>query len=178
MKEVKIRIKGDLVIVDYCSQNVIEQNIENGEAEDEETAFSCSYYATGAWDKLEALYVDGNEEDNLIKKKGKYIKTTNHFHQLFKEDGEHPLPVNIHYSDYTDVSLDYIIELEDDEEFDIKKVQLIKSEHELELFPYFIVCEKIMYDGREVDTYNLLDYCPEDKWYNEDVIDCYVNDPE
>lgn len=38
MKEVKIRIKGDLVIVDYCSQKVIEENIKNGEAVDEESA--------------------------------------------------------------------------------------------------------------------------------------------
>ena len=178
MKEVKIRIKGDLVIVDYCSQKVIEENIKNGEAVDEESAFVCSYYVIGAWDKLEALYVDDNEEENLIKKKGKYIKTRNYFHDLFKEDGEHPMPIKVHYRNYSDVSLDYIIELEDDEDFDIKKVQLVKSDYEVELFPYFIVCEKIMYDGREVGNDYLLDYCPEDKLYNEDVIDCYVNDPE
>lgn len=58
MKEVKVRIVGDLVIVDYCSQKVIDENIESGECDDEEGAFSSYYYVTGAWNKVEALYVD------------------------------------------------------------------------------------------------------------------------
>lgn len=178
MKQVKVTIYGTLVIVDYCSKKVIEENIKNEEAEDKESAFSCSYYMTGAWDKIEALYVDGNEEENLVKKKGKYIKTLNYFHELFKEDGEHPLPVEVHYRNYENVSLDYIIELKDDEDFDIKKVQLVKSDYEVELFPYFIICGKIMYDGREVENNDWSDYCPEEKCYNEDVIDYYVNDHE
>lgn len=162
MKQVKITIKGDLVIVDYCSQSLIN--------EDED--FNCNYYETGAWDKIEAMYIDDNEAENLVKKKGKYVKTKEHFHELFKEDGDHPLPVEVHYRWYYNQELDYVIELEDDKEFDIKKVQLVKSDYECALFPYFILCDHILYDGKEIEnTYWLDAYCPEDKLYNEAIID-------
>ena len=171
MKEVKITIKGDLVIVDYCSQSVIDANIESGEYDEECDAFAGNYYVTGAWDKVEALYVDGNEDENLVKKKGKYVKTKEYFHDLFKEDGDHPLPVQVHYRYYYNDELDYIIKLEDDEEFDIKKVQLVKSDYEIELFPYFILCEKILYDGKDVENFDWSEYCPEEKMYNEAEIE-------
>ena len=95
MKEVKVRIVGDLLIVDYCSKKVMD------EAEDDGFDKFCSnYWVTGAWDKVEALYVDDNEEENLVKKKGKYAKTREFFHDLFSEDGDHPLPVEVHYRCY------------------------------------------------------------------------------
>lgn len=164
MKQVKVRITGTLVIVDYCSQKVI------SESED----FTSNYYITGGWDSVDSLYVNDNEEENLVKKKGKYVKTREYFHDLFKVDGEHPLPVEIHYKHYEDQELEYVIMLEDDEEFDIKKVQLVKSDYEIELFPYFILCDHILYDGKEIqsnDDYNAWgNYCPEDKMYNEATV--------
>ena len=178
MKEVKIRINGDLVIVDYCSVKVINQSMVDEDC-GEDTAFSCNYYACGAWDKVEAVYVDDNEDENLVKKKGKYVKTRDYFHDLFDKEGEHPLPVKIHYRYYYQQELEYIIELQDDEEFDIKKVQLIKSDYEVALFPYFILCDKILYDGKEIyyncEYNDLADYCPEEKMYNEDEIDEFAN---
>ena len=175
MKEVKIRIVGDLVIVNYCSKKVM----EFGEEDEPYSNFASNYYVTGAWDKLEAMYVNDNEEENVIKKKGKYVKTLEYFHDLFKKDGEHPLPVEFHYRYYYGQELEYVIELEDDEEFDIKKVQLIKSDYEIEVFPYFILCEKILYDGKEVlanDKFNdWTEYCPDEKSYNECVVYDYVN---
>ena len=178
MKKVKIRINGDLVIVDYCSVKLINQSMHE-EDYDEDMAFLCNYYVCGAWDKVEALYVDDNEDENLVKKKGKYVNTREYFHDLFSKEGEQPLPVKIHYRYYYQQELEYVIELKDDEEFDIKKVQLIKSDYEVALFPYFILCDKILYDGKEIfanDEYNdLADYCPEEKMYNEDEIDEFVN---
>ena len=175
MKQVKIRIAGTLVIVDYCSKKVIEENIKNEEADDEYDAFAYSYYVTGAWDKIEALYVHDDESNNLVKKKGKYVKIKEHFKKLFAEDGDHPLPVVIHYRYYYEQELEYVIELEDDEEFDIKKVQLVKEDYTCNLFPYFILCEKILYDGKDVlanDQYNdWAEYCPEEKIYNEGEIE-------
>lgn len=168
MKQTKVRIVGDLLIVDYCSKKIID------EAEDAEEAFHDNYYETGAWDSLTTLYVDDNEEQNLIKQKGKYIKTKEYFHNKFSEDGEHPLPIEIHYRYWSGQELEYIVELEDDEEFDIKKVQLIKSDYECDQFPYFILCEKILYDGKDVwanDEFNTwTEYCPEEKLYSEDTI--------
>ena len=54
----------------------------------------------------------------LIKKKGKYVKVRDYFHNLFSEEGDHPLPVDLHIRDYDyeDVEFVYEIELEDDEE--------------------------------------------------------------
>ena len=179
MKEVKIRIKGDLVIVDYCSHKVIDENIKSGECDDEEGAFLSYYYVTGAWDKVEALYVNDNEDENLIKAKGKYVKTREFFHKLFAEDGEHPLPVKIHYRYYYGQELEYIIELEDDEEFDIKKVQLVKSDYEISEFPYYILCQHILYNGKEIEAnpdYNdWTEYCPEEKMYDEGEVDSFID---
>lgn len=169
MKEVKITIKGDLLIIDYCSQKVIKSEMKENE-ESYYGAFCSNYYVTGGWDKIEGLYVDDGEE-NVVKKKGKYVKTKEYFHELFKKNGDHPLPVEIHYRFYYKQELDYIIELEDDEEFDIKKVQLVKSEYECEHFPYFILCEKILYDGKDVYNDELTEYCPDEKSYNESIID-------
>jgi len=64
---------------------------------------------------------------------------------------------------------------DDDEEFDIKKVQLIKEDYTCAEFPYFILCEKILYDGKDVlsnDEFNAwTEYCPEEKMYNTAIID-------
>ena len=161
MKEIKIKIKGDLIIVDYCSKSLI----------DEENEFNDSFYVTGCWEKIEGMYVDDSEE-NVVKKKGKYVKTKEYFHDLFDKDGDHPLPVIVHSRGYSNQELEYIIRLEDDEEFDIKKVQLVKSDYETQLFPYFILCTYILYDGKEIYNYDYSDeYCPEEKIYDEAVID-------
>ena len=155
MKKVKIRIKGDLLVLDYC-------NVE--------LDFLDNYYCTCAWNSIEEMYVNDDEE-NVVKKKGKYVKTKEYFHDLFSEDGDHPLPVECHTKIYENVYADYEIRLEDDEEFDIKKVQLVKSDYECDAFPYFIIACHILYDGKEVITYDLDEFCPEEKMYYEFIID-------
>lgn len=177
MKQVKIKIVGDLLIFDYCSEKVMKEDIESGNSDTESEAFLSNYYVAGGWDTVEALYVDDNEEENLVKKKGKYVKTREYFHELFKEDGEHPLPVQIHYKKYSSQELQYVIELQDDEEFDLKKVQLVKSDYEVQEFPYFILCEKILYDGKDVeadlDFNDWTEYCPDEKMFGEAEIDSF-----
>ena len=181
MKQVKIRIVGDLLIWNYCSLRYInptEEDLENGAEEDEDGFFS-NYYVTGAWETLTAMYIDDNEDENVIKQKGKYVKTKEYFHDLFSEDGDHPLPVEVHARTYHNQELEYIVELPDDEEFDIKKVQLIKSDYELSEAPYFILCSKILYDGKEVlanaEFNDWTEYCPEMKIYDTFTIEGYVN---
>lgn len=175
MKSVKIRIKGDLVILDYCSKKMMEDSVDGEEYNDEYDVFFSNFYTTGAWDKIEALYVDDDEDNNLVKQKGKYVKTKEYFHNLFNEDSDHPLPVEVHYRYYYSQELEYVIKLEDDEEFDLKKVQLIKEDYTCSEFPYFILCSKILYDGKEVlanDEFNdWTEYCPEMKTYNTAIID-------
>lgn len=155
MKKVKITIKGDLLVLDYC-------NVE--------LDFLDNYYCTCAWNSIEAMHVNDDEE-NVVKKKGKYVKTKEYFHDLFSEDGDHPLPVECHTKVYQNVYADYEIELEDNEEFDIKKVQLVKSDYECDAFPYFIIACHILYDGKEVITYDLDEFCPEEKMYSEFIIE-------
>ena len=66
----------------------------------------------------------------------------------------------------------YTIELEDDEEFDITKLQLVKSDYEHELFPYFIIADYIIYDGKEIGAdAELWDYGIDGKYCNIETIE-------
>lgn len=161
MKEIKITIKGDIIALDYCSTTLY--------SEDED--FFGNYYLCCGWEKLTEMWIDDNEEENVIKQKGKYVKTKEFFHNLFSEDGDHPLPIECHTRVYYNQEISYLIELQDDEEFDIKKVQLVKSDYECQEFPYWIIADYILYDEKEIPTDETDDYCPETKCYNEFIID-------
>jgi hypothetical protein len=171
MKKVKVTIEGTLLMCEYCSKSLIE---EDGD-------FYSEYYAVNGWDKLDALYINDDESENLIKKKGKYVKVYDYFHELFSEDGDHPLPVEMHTrTSYGNDKLSYEIDLEYDEDFDIKKLQLIKSDYEIECCPYFVVAEKILYNGKECfltdesqDDYS--DYGIEGRYCDEYTIDKFYN---
>ena len=171
MKQVKITIKGTIIAVDYCSQSLYN--------EDED--FFGNYYLTCGWETVEDMYINtddvyfADEADNVVKKKGKYVKVRDYFHKLWGKDSDHPLPVECHTRQYSNCCADYMIELEDEEEFDIKKVQLIKSDYEVSEFPYFILANKILYDEKEIYTEDTDDYCPEEKMYNEFIVEefCY-----
>lgn len=162
----KVTLKGRLVMIDYCSESLML------ESEDD---FLMNYYQTAGFLDWEdgGLFVNDDRENDLMKKKGKYVKTKEHFTNLFREDGPHPLPVVIHCRSYRCAEAEYIIEHED--EFDIKKVQLVKSDYELSEFPYLIIADYILYDGKQVipesDFYEL---CPEEKCYDEFTVDYHL----
>ena len=160
MKTVKITITGDLQVIDYCSTTLY----------NEDNDFLSNFYMILHWEKLDKMTVDDAEE-NVIKQKGKYIKTKEYLHDKFKEDGEHPLPVECHTRTYYNQEVSYYIELEDDEEFDIKKLQIVKSDYECPEYPFMIVGDYILYDGKqfpaEEDAY---EYEVESKCYDEFVI--------
>lgn len=182
MKTVKITIKGTARVIDYCSKEVILHSLAEGEYDDVDDAFSGNYYVTIGWMNYEdgGMFIDDDEETDFMMRKGKYIKTRNHFHDLFAADGEHPLPVVVHCRDY-DVCRggvgEYYIKLEDDEEFDIKKVQLVKSDYEILNEPYFIIADYILYDGKRVDECgDIFDLCPEEKCYDEYEVNEFYGD--
>lgn len=145
MKQVKVTLVGFPICVEYCSK--------------EYDDFWSNCYAVYGWRKIEALYVDDGDE-NLKNSKGKNVRLPDFFHKLFDKEGEHPLPVAMRseiFEEETEVS--YIIELDDDEEFDLKKVQLLYTSGELDnerpiVYPAymanFILADYILYDGREV----------------------------
>lgn len=182
MKTVKVTIKGTARVLDYCSKVKINESLSNGECDDEYAAFCCNYYVTVGWMDFEngGMFINDDEETDVIKQKGKYIKTRNHFHELFAAEGEHPLPVVVHCRDY-DVCRggvgDYYIELQDDEEFDIKKIQLVKSDYEIVDEPYFIIADYIMYDGKRVDECgDIFELCPDEKCYGEYEVNEFYGD--
>ena len=91
--------------------------------------------------------IDGDEDAiDITKKKGKYLETKTFWEDRIK------FPFVFQYADDTWAIYDYVIELEDDEEFDPKKLQLVKSDYEVWFLPYGIITEYIMYDGKTINT--------------------------
>lgn len=160
MKTIFIKLVGDGVIFRVDNIKDPETNLEllgDGrinyfDAVDEE-------YVTGEWQEhtllLENLRVyqyddydeaadwENEEGINITKKKGKYIKSKTYFKEC-----EVISPFVWGCDSFRNHHFVYEIEIEDDEEFDPSKLQLIKSDYELEIFPYAITTE-ISYNGKK-----------------------------
>ena len=89
--------------------------------------------------------VDDDGTVDITKQKGKYIKSTTYFKELGFES-----PFYVNDGGDTEICEVFRIELEDNEEFDPKKLQLVKSDYELNFLPYGIVVDYIMYDGKKI----------------------------
>ena len=157
-----ITIVGTIRGVLYCSKSLI----------DEENSFWDNYYQTFGFESISEIRVGDNEE-NIIKQKGKYIKTKEYFHDLFREDGFHPLPVIVRSAIDDEYEVQYEIEVMG--EFDPKKLQLIKSDYEFIGMPYFILTDDIMYDGVKYqisqDSYDMIDEQYDDRDAEEWEVD-------
>lgn len=83
---------------------------------------------------------------DITKKKGKYVLTKNYF------SGVCGLNAPFYYTqrNYCEIYKTFSIALQDDEEFDPKKFQLIKSDYELDFLPFAIVSTMAMYDGKSI----------------------------
>lgn len=100
----------------------------------------------GEQDEEDREFGEPLENEEPIVKKGKYIKTGEYFAEFVQE------PFVVQRSDSTYAEFDYLIELDSNEEFDPMKLQLIKSDYEVEFLPYGIITTNIMYDGRAIPT--------------------------
>lgn len=87
---------------------------------------------------------------------GEYFKSDDYFES--KLGGA---PYIVQNSDSSQYEFEYDIELGDGELFDPKKLQLVKSEGEVEFLLSDIVIDHVMYDGREVDWRNVVGF---DEW--------------
>jgi hypothetical protein len=116
---------------------------------------------------LKVFVIDkNNNETDITKGKGKYVNSKNFYSKPFiPKDGGVANAVAILAGRGNNVTY-YTIELNDDEEFDPKKLQLVKSDYEFKFLPYGIVSECIMYDGKEIRTD---DY---EGWYDIDI-ECF-----
>ena len=191
MKEVTITLKGTLMLFEYCSKDVMD-NMVKTEGCSRETAFFSEFYKVNIWSKIDALYIDGDETNNLIRKKGQMVETSDYFHRLFRENGSHPLPVELHYWREKDARLRYTIELEDDEDFDIGKLQMICTNEMtndirsrvviLEISKLLkdgaIIAKKVIYDGQdfEVDFDDYDKFVIEGRPYDSEQIDYWYQD--
>lgn len=126
MKQVKLTGRGIIFrLTDTVTDNCIEQNaILEGVA----------------------LEVDG---EDITKKKGKYLKQK-FVHSYMTPDTSGTVEFLIVNKTF-DFEFTFDIPVEDDE-FNPKLIQLIKSDYEIEGIPYYIVTDKILYDGKEVDN--------------------------
>lgn len=119
--------------------------------------------------ELESVCVSNDpfeEGEDITKKKGKYIKRDD----VFKNDYKLRAPFYVMpYNMGAYIENTFCIELEDDEEFDPKQLQLIKSDYEVEFLPYGIVTDEVLYKGNRIVT----DDCPEYKDKRDDAFICH-----
>lgn len=101
---------------------------------------------------------------DLTKMKGKYIKTKTYF-----EDNGFKSPFMYGRNGFEQFEFIYEIELEDGEVFDPKKLQLIKTDYELEFYPYAITT-KIKY-GERFYTYLNAEIHDNVDYYLDEVYD-------
>lgn len=104
--------------------------------------------------------VDSEGAVDITKKKGKYLL----LNDLFKENYELESPFYVRQINYCDINECFMIELEDDEEFDSKKLQLIKSDYEVEFLPFGISGTKVVYDSKVITCYESEGYRDKGYW--------------
>ena len=173
-------IEGIINMCEYCSWSKYEQyNDMYYSLYGDDAAsylFDDKYDMVNGWKGIKAIYVHNPDNTNFIAEIGKVytvddyfhkdnknyideigkVYTVNdYFHKLFAPDSDHPLPIDLHVAQTNDLEkLMYSIVLEDDEEFDAKKIQLVYSHNEIAPLKDFILAEKIMYNGEEIDVEN------------------------
>jgi hypothetical protein len=155
MKNVFITIEGIITICEYCSWSKY-NSYKKDIYEDIDDIFDDDCYNVNGWLGIKGIYIQidfDKSDENRINDIGGYHTVNNYFHTLFAPDSDHPLPIDLHVAQAVGTDrLLYCLEIEDDEEFDIKKVQLVYSHNEIAPLKDFVLAEKIMYDGNEVEV--------------------------
>ena len=157
MKRINICISGRIVAFAAAKLNV---ELEESAVESYNTLFDLDEdgYVESSCELAfikelgEIWYDDGEEAIEITKNKGKYLKTK----EFWKEKIEGPFAFEI--LDEGEYEYSYVIELEDDEVFDPKKLQLVKSDYEVGFLPYGIIVDYIMYDDKKIECIGEYDY--------------------
>lgn len=87
------------------------------------------------------------EDEDITKQKGKYIKQK-YFHNMITPDTSGSIKRMVIDKTFN-FTFTFDIPVEESE-FNPKLIQLIKSDYEFEGIPYYIVTDKMMYDGKEI----------------------------
>lgn len=152
MKTVIVRLEGwcDIFLIDKLTEgedpSVINDFSYLWELEDEglTNGDMREYRFMKTIDKL-SYSVNGGESIDIVKK-GKYITTRNYIGEDFLP------PYVVQHSDAGNGVYEFSIELADDEEFDPMKLQLEKSDYEVQFLPFGIITSHIWYDGKPIGT--------------------------
>jgi hypothetical protein len=194
-KKVTIKITGSILGIDYFPYDL--EKYPGG-----------YWYETWGFQEISSITVDG---EDIQKKKGKYVKD-DYFKKLFggddgsytqnwdwnESDGEEPewdggMYLYFKYWPSNDSEAEYVIELEDGEEFDPKQLQLIRTEELYRKYlpfdikeqgdydslpPYYIVADEILYKGKSVSMDDPWDVSPLSKMYYECKIEVREKDKE
>ena len=121
---------------------------------------------------------NGDEEEDITKQKGKYIKTKSYIKNIFNDrlhcdDNNRYIEVPI-YTELDEVEFHFVLEDIDINHFNPEKLQLFKSDYEIEELPFGIIATQISYDGDTYKTVNdiedYLDYLDQydDRWDHDD----------
>lgn len=117
---------------------------------------------------LEGVYVGNkefSEDEDITKKKGKYINKTD----ILKNCKRLTVPMYVRCINCnTDIYNTFCIELEDNEEFDPKQLQLVKSDYEVDFIPYGIMSDRVVYKDKTIYCHNDEEY--RDKCQNEPFV--------
>lgn len=117
---------------------------------------------------LEGVYVGNkefSEDEDITKKKGKYINKTD----ILKNCKRLTVPMYVRCINCnTDIYNTFCINLEDDEEFDPKQLQLVKSDYEVDFIPYGIMSDRVVYKDKTIYCHNDEEY--RDKCQNEPFV--------
>ncbi|MCH5234912.1 MAG: hypothetical protein J1E16_06430 [Muribaculaceae bacterium] len=99
------------------------------------------------------------DSEDITKKKGKYIKSSP-FANAMKDMGVSPYSILCQMSSKDNIEIETEFEIPvSKEEFDPKKLQLIKSDYEFLEIPYCIMTDRIIYNEKEYFTISdLIDY--------------------
>ena len=159
MKNVFITIEGIITMCEYCSWSKYEKyDLYLHDEDAADIVFDDECDMVNGWEGIKGVYVqiDSDKDNrNLVNEICDFHTVSDYFHKLFAPNSDHPLPIYLHVAQTNNLEkLMYVLELEDDEEFDIKKVQLVYSYNEIAPLKDFVLAEKIMYDGRDVDVEN------------------------
>ena len=156
MKKIIIKLSGNGEV--YWMEN-IESEFQNKLNEIDLTSDSSALEDEGILDgdlydipfilsDLEITWKYEGGEEHSITKKGKYIKSKDYLSSKFNSPFYVQTIASGHIEEW------FKSEISDDEEFDPKKLQLVKSDYEVDFLPYGIVVDHIYYDGKKYDWYD------------------------
>lgn len=143
MKKVKLTFTGQIMAIDYCSLEVIKNCTEEARDDNDRFIFCCDeviFWTLPPKMQLNDKNIDGNG-------RGKWIDCPKFFDDAFVK---HPLPVEMHWQFFKGESLEYMIELADDEEFDISKLQIMTTYCPVSNYSDVYIANSIVYDGKVI----------------------------